>query len=285
MEISYTHNIFSSFAFGIQKGPFPFTISIRKQNENFIVLDDLLSLTPVHLNVLPTSAYIPDWISLIAQPARSLELIDAMFDHCWQVVEEQFWPNRDKLFKDSDKLSLKELKECVIAGFNFPPSQYQLHLQFMIPPFLPFQWLACHKGVHFTKARFFPFPYVRKLLQCDSHFEWKEDSSVEQLMEFYKEKHNLDYEVIHSECYKKYFEIHNKLAKWNAEDFEGIVGDGVFYKFQENGDIDFEKGEEVKADAIAGADKLTLQNYGRPYDNGKPKGTYYKYAKKQLKFY
>ncbi len=43
--ISYTHNIFSSFAYGISKGPFPFTISIRHEDDAFIVFDDLLSLT------------------------------------------------------------------------------------------------------------------------------------------------------------------------------------------------------------------------------------------------
>ena len=28
------------------------------------------------------------------------------------------------------------------------------------------------------------------------------------------------------------------------------------------------------------ADKMSLQNYGRPYANGKPTGTFYKFAKK-----
>ena len=45
VPVTYTHNIFSSFVYGISKGPFPFTISIRHEDESFIVLDDLLSLT------------------------------------------------------------------------------------------------------------------------------------------------------------------------------------------------------------------------------------------------
>jgi hypothetical protein len=31
-----------------------------------------------------------------------------------------------------------ELRTHVIAGLNFPPSQYQLHLQYLLPPLLPF---------------------------------------------------------------------------------------------------------------------------------------------------
>lgn len=45
------------------------------------------------------------------------------------------------------------------------------------------------------------------------------------------------------------------------------------------------QGEAVNVDAIAAADKMTLQNYGRPYDAaGKPTGTFYKYAKKHEEF-
>lgn len=105
-------------------------------------------------------------------------------------------------------------------------------------------------------------------------------------MQFYKEKHNIDYDAIHAELYKKYFDIHNRLSNWNAADFQGVIADNVFYKFQDDGEVDFtSKGEEVKAESEAGADKMILQNYGRPYENGKPKGTYYKYAKKELKFF
>jgi hypothetical protein len=45
VPVTHTHNIFTSFAYGISKGPFPFTISIRHEDESFIVFDDLLALS------------------------------------------------------------------------------------------------------------------------------------------------------------------------------------------------------------------------------------------------
>jgi hypothetical protein len=49
-------------------GPFPFTISVRSMAEDIIVFDDLLSLTPCHLNVVPTNMYCADWRYLLLKP-------------------------------------------------------------------------------------------------------------------------------------------------------------------------------------------------------------------------
>ena len=38
-QVTFTNNIFTSFVLGIARGPFPFTISIRKQTPEFIVFD------------------------------------------------------------------------------------------------------------------------------------------------------------------------------------------------------------------------------------------------------
>lgn len=50
----------------------------------------------------------------------------------------QAW--REKHFRDWRSYDEEKLRPLAIAGFNSPPSQYQLHLQFMLPPFLPFQY-------------------------------------------------------------------------------------------------------------------------------------------------
>lgn len=47
---------------------------------------------------------------------------------------------RQKHFAGADQLTETDLRGLVAAGFNSPPSQYQLHMQFMLPPFLPFQY-------------------------------------------------------------------------------------------------------------------------------------------------
>ena len=65
---------------GIAKVPFPATISIRQQNESFLVFDDLLALSRVHLNVIPTREYLPDFLSLLKSPQTSEHLISAMFE-------------------------------------------------------------------------------------------------------------------------------------------------------------------------------------------------------------
>ncbi len=75
--------------------------------------------------------------------------------HHAQVLKEQFWSDeawRSKTLKDashsfnSEEQLERELKKHVCAGFNYPPSQYQLHLQFMLPPFLPFQYSLYLQG-------------------------------------------------------------------------------------------------------------------------------------------
>ena len=285
VEISYTNNVFTSFVLGIAKGPFPFTISMRKQTPEFIVLDDLLSLTQVHLNVLPATHYIPNWMTLLQDPKRGVALIREMYEQAWTAVVEQFWPHHDKLF--ADVASVEALRKHVIAGFNYPPSQYQLHLQFMLPPFLPFQWLACKKGVHFTKDRFMPFEYVEAVLTCPTHFDWKEDSSVEQLFEFYRAQHGIDYNKYHAEAVSRYYASHEQLAHWNPAHFAGVIADSSFIPFV-NGKLAEDQPVAVeKVDNEANADKRMLQNYGRPYnaETGKPTGTYYKYARESLNFF
>jgi hypothetical protein len=225
-------------------------------------------------------------MTLLKDPKRGLKLIDDMFEECWSVIVEKFWPHRDKLFHG--EVTLEELRGHVISGFNYPPSQYQLHMQFMLPPFLPFQWHLCEKGVHFTKDRFFPYEYVRAVLNCPTHFAWNESSTVYELFEFYTANHQVDYHQFHADGYQRYFASHKKLANWAASAFEGVVMDKSFVPFaNEAGDLDYNKKEDVEnPDAQAAADKMVLQNYGRAYtDAGKPSGTYYKHAKASLDFF
>jgi hypothetical protein len=123
------------------------TVSLRYEDEESLVFDDLLALSPCHLNSVPTTAYIPDWRYLLKDPAQGLALIDRLFGRCWQAVEEQFYADeawRAKILKSG--VTLAQLKDHVVAGFNYPPSQYHLHIQFIVPPFLPFQWALYLQG-------------------------------------------------------------------------------------------------------------------------------------------
>merc|ERR1712190_122013 len=76
-------------------GRFPYKISIRKQTPEYIVFDDPLSVSVTHLNVIPTTAYIPDLRYLFANPAKGLELINTMFEAAAESCIECFWKRDD----------------------------------------------------------------------------------------------------------------------------------------------------------------------------------------------
>jgi hypothetical protein len=67
---------------------------------------------------------------------------------------------RGKILRDATDMTDDELKGHVCAGLNYPPSQYQLHVQFILPPLLPFHYHLYQRGTHFTHKRFFPVEYV-----------------------------------------------------------------------------------------------------------------------------
>ncbi len=58
------------FIYGVGKGKFPYTISMRLQTEKFLCFDDPLSLATCHLNAIPTDVYVPDLRYLFADPER-----------------------------------------------------------------------------------------------------------------------------------------------------------------------------------------------------------------------
>lgn len=282
VEVGFTPNIFMGFVYGIQKGPFPYTISLRHQDESTIVFDDLLSLTPAHLNCVPTDVFIPDFRYLLLKPAEGLKVINRMFDSCFAVLKSQFLENDAfrKTLRGADKLTDDDFRELVVAGLNYPPSQYQLHLQFMLPPFLPFQWRQCLADVHFTPERFFPIRFVREvldhLISTGETYSFEPDTPVTATIAHFKEK-GLDYGTIHAAEVQRFFDSHRKLAQFDPAAFQYVtVGDQVF---DMSGDAP--KPVEVAANDVVNADKTALQNYGRPYgENGRPGGTYYKFAKK-----
>jgi len=267
------------FIYGIQKGPFPFTISIRFQSPEYLVFDDVLSLCPCHLNVIPTTKYLPDWRYLLKKPKEGKILIEELFNITWSSLTKYFLSSKDwknKILSAQGNSSEDILRGHVAAGFNYPPSQYHLHLQFMLPPFTPFHYQQYLNGLHFTPGRFFPIEYVIAILQLNIPYEVKEDTPVEDIVKFYEEK-GISYDKIHRECYIRYGNSHLELSNYNPGDFEGVIIGNKFYKFASDGNLE-ETQEDIKG--IIEKDKNLLQNYGRPYQAGKPTGSYYKYAKK-----
>jgi len=274
VSISHTPNIFIGFMFGIQKGPFPLTISLRHQCENYLVFDDVLSLTSAHVNAIPTSKYIPDFRHLFARPAEGKAIVRELQDRAWSVLQKQFLTNaawKKRVLRKGESITTAEVAKHVIAGFNYPPSQYQLHLQYMLPPFLPFQYYQYLRGLHFTKGRFVPIEYALAVFELGVPYPVTADTTLEALFDFYKVR-GVDYNAIWEYEYKRYGESHRALSNWQREDFSYVFSGGKAYR----GKDVVEGVDESKTQAN---DKLVLQNYGRPYD-GKPTGTYYKFAKR-----
>jgi len=272
-EVTFSANIFMGFVYGVEKGPFPLTISIRLQTPEVLVFDDLLSLTPCHLNIIPTNVYIPDWRFLLRRPADGLKLVKKLEEDGWACVSSQFMMNRawrEKYLKLGEKRlsrrALAKLREHVICGCNFPPSQFHLHIQYMMMPLVPFQYLMYKEGAHFTINRFFPLSYIKAVLALGDPMAVTMETRVEDIVRYYEDR--VDYHAMHKSCYAQVEKSHQLLANWRSEDFETVI----------DGDV-VVGSDRSRADQVA-ADKQVIQNYGRPYTSkGRPSGTYYKFAR------
>jgi len=285
-EISFTNNVFSAFAYGIEKGPFAFTLSLRHEDEHFLAFDDLLGLSACHFNIIPTSVYMADWRFLLRDPTRGRALVDALHARCVAVLRSQFLARpewRRAVFRDADALSDDDIVRSVVCGFNYPPSQYQLHLQFIVLPLLPFQYEQYVRGVHCTHGRFFPLQYVRAVLALDSPLHVDDDTSVESIVAHYKAR-GVDYDVVHARMYEQLGEQHRRLANWQSTRFSALIvsnGPGTPAVVLDRSTL--EPRANANAAAVRDNDKLTLQNYGRPYTaDNKPTGTYYSIAKQNV---
>jgi len=279
VEIGYTDNVFTGFIFGIKRTRFPLTISLRYQSEGLMVFDDLMQLTPCHLNCTYTAGYLPDLRCLFEKPKQGLALLEEMWEAAWRTMKKDFLSNkawREKIIPGTLTLSDAAVREHVISGLNFPPSQYQLHLQFMLPPMMPFHYHMYLNDRHFTVNRFFPYEYVRDALRSLTK-PIKGASSMD--IETIIEKVNVtgvNYHKYFSRCYLRYGSSHRELAAWDPADFERVIVDGL--RICRSSDMT--PCEDQNLAGAKKADGLALQNYGRPFVNGRPSGTYYKFAKK-----
>ena len=70
-------------------------------------------------------------------------------------------------------------------------------------------------------------------------------------------------------------QLHERVAQWKPDDFGAVATEDRLYDLG-SGEV---AGDAEERKQTLAADKLWLQAYGRPYSNGKPSGTYYKYAK------
>jgi len=277
LPVSKSENVFSAFLLGVQKAKkgFPYTISLRRQTSDVLIFDDMLALCPCHLNGISAKYYIPDWRFLLTDPPLALALLDTMEAELWAATQA-FLQNsgfRSKVFKGD--WTDEQLRSKIIRSFNMPPSQFQLHIQWLLPPLVPFQHYMSEIHNHFHEDRAFPLAYVRKLLELNEPYPVEKTTPVLDIVQHFSDR--VDYKKMWREFYEKAVQDSLELANWSAEDFQYVVADGKAYGVElKDGVVGLgPPAPDADLKALQEQDKVAFQNYGRPYtEAGKPTGTY-----------
>lgn len=285
---SFTNNLFSAFMLGIEREPrFPLTLSLRAETDRLMVFDDPLALSPMHFCAVPTTAFIPDWRYLTLRPRDGLAVSQELVQACNRAAEAQFLS--DPMWCSSllapGAFDVKDM----IMGYNYPPSQGQLHLQYMLPLLMPHQYMMFLRGVHYTVKRFFPLAFVesclRELVERGDHLDAADlERPVEAFLDVLRAKCGVHYYEEHEAFLERVGRQQQQLANWKRESFGGVarLGDGAkadelsFEPFDEAGE-----GRRTPAteSAVYEREKRILQNYGRSRGDGTPSMGYYTYAK------
>lgn len=286
VPITTTPNLFVGMIFGVAKAPFPLKISMRLEEEDMMVFDDPLAITNAHLLAVPTNMYIPDLRSLFVAPEKGLEILTKMDEAAWKAMSachlsDDAWRNK-VLSSAGAAESNEKLRGRMLRAFNLPPSQYQLHLQYMLPPLTPFDWYKFNNGIHYAKGRHFPYEYVdaslKAMIAKKEGFMDAPMMKAEELIGKIKEVHGLDYDKFYQEDMDK-LRVNNKfLANWKREDFQHTICVDVV-DGKDALKCDGEVKEAGDVGKINASDKMALQTYGRPYTDGRPGGVFYKYAR------
>lgn len=277
VQQSHSDNIFMGFIYGIAEGKFRYKISMRVQTPEFLCFDDPLQCSPCHLNAIPTSLYCKDLRYLFTNPEKGLVLVKRLYEIGSQAALEQYWDHeafREKIWAGQQRPSQAQALEAwAVTGFNFPPSMFQLHLQFIHLPLFPFHYNLFQSGEHFTRGRFFPLEYMKQALALGDAVRIENAGScdIESLISKVKAA-GVDYDQVYDAMVHKIHALQRKLSPWREADFRYRVMEGQVFE----GRSAF---PELDPKQVQKSDAQAMCNYGRPYEEGKPSGTYYQFAK------
>ncbi|CAE8626875.1 unnamed protein product [Polarella glacialis] len=212
-------------------------------------------------------------------------MLELLYSSAAKACLENYW--RDESFREfylGGKAKWKklpnesELLAMTVAGMNYPPSQYQLHLQFIHGPLLPFQYALFLEGGHFHYKRFFPYSFLLaslKALEDDNrdfrhcHPDYDIDFIIDEMEKFYGISYDTHWHAMISQTKQ----MQETYAPWVEKDLEyRIVGNQAF---------DAQTGfhhPEITVKSLQTSDVKRIQSYGRPYDTDeKPLGGYYNF--------
>lgn len=244
-----------------------------------LCFDDPLSISPCHLNCVPTDTYCADWRYLLTDPPAGLKLLQDMCHQASAVASEQFWGDdafRLRFLGGEAPPSVESIPDLGAVGFNFPPSIFQLHLQFMHPPWLPFHIDLLRKKKHVTLGRFFPLPYVCKVLRLGDAARMAIDDStpIEDIIAKF-DALGVNYADEHAAMITRVMEANRRFAPWKKADFQHVVHNGAVYDTNLTAEEGYDVGQMQKEDT------RILQSYGRSRaEDGQTSCTYYRFAKK-----
>lgn len=139
------------------------------RDKDILVYDDALKLAYVHLNAIPFNMWIPDIAMLFSNPQEGQKLIEKLHGACVENALNIILEKNPTLISQIDKV-----RDAILlygmAGFNYPPSENQLHLQFLVLPFLSTEFTKMEQKVeltkkaHFTKNRFVFYDHLYEAL-------------------------------------------------------------------------------------------------------------------------
>ena len=241
--------------------------SIRYQDPDYLVYDDIMQTTPIHLNSIPTFVYVPDFRYLFSNPSKGLELISNLLENAVRAATQMLTNEsfREKFFSRPandymDSVGLETFaRHSALHGFNYPPSQYQIHLQFIIPPYTPYHSVLFEEGKHGNLNRFFTFDFIQKVLiflkanNQAIQLSEIEPYSGEKLVGFIQERTNnvIDYYDCFRNAMQRHKQNNEAFCNWTEDDFKCRV------ERAPDGQVSPELDEILKRD------KELLESYGK----------------------
>ena len=283
--VERSDNALMGFIYGLE----PFPTSIRYESENFLVYDDLMQTTVIHLNSIPTNVYIPDFRYLFSNPEKGLEIIRNLFEAACQaavgmLANDNF---RDKYFSTTAHNMINEIglerfvKENVLCGFNYPPSQCQLHLQFILPPYVPYHAVLLATGKHSEMERFFVYEYVKECLEqlvsrrIKLEISEIRDLNGRELIALMKSIVNADYYYAYHKAIRLHKKNENQFSNWNQNDFEFVIVDRrIVLPVSVLDGREAIPANQMKVSDLVKQDRITITSYGKGLGM-----QYYTYAK------
>lgn len=274
VPLSETPNLFSGFVLGIEwSGRFPLTISLRHEDATVMAFDDPLSLSPLHFCAVPSDVVMPDWRYFTLAPADGLRVHRRLLAACHAAAERDFFG--DPAWTQSLlQPCARDWQASMLSGYNFPPSQNQLHIQYMSPVLMPHQRMMFLRGVHFTHRRFFPSEYVAACLEALAATGQRCTRAelrlpVEDFVTLLEERSDVAYDALHTAFLAKAEAAHEEGANWRPEHFEGrytcAEGGVSFVPLPPSGSPHdaAETAEGVVSEPVVFAqEKKALENYG-----------------------